>query len=115
MPEIYFTILANFTISHMQLTWIKENNINYQNRFCCWGEQDLKLVKWPINYEVAEDYREHDYGTEVEIQQPLKKFPDSNVSFLIRTGWCGRAFRHQNSLQYPWVDNWHVLAIIILI
>ena len=28
------------------------------------------------------------YGIEVEIQLPLKRFPDSRVSSLIRTGWC---------------------------
>ena len=27
-------------------------------------------------------------GTEVEIQLPLKKFPDSSVSSLIQAGWC---------------------------
>ena len=34
-------------------------------------------------------------GREAEIQLPLKRFPDSSVSSLIRTGWCGRASRHQ--------------------
>ena len=46
--------------------------------------------------------------TEAEIQLLLKRFPDFSVSSLIRTGWCGRASRHQNSLQYPWVDNWQM-------
>ena len=30
-------------------------------------------------------------NTSAEIQLPLKRFPDSSVSFLIPTGWCGRA------------------------
>ena len=34
-------------------------------------------------------------GTEVEIQLLKFGFPDSSVSSLIRTGWCGRASRHQ--------------------
>ena len=29
------------------------------------------------------------YGTEAEIRLPLKRFPKSSVSPLIRTGWCG--------------------------
>ena len=45
-------------------------------------------------------------GTEAEIQLPLKRFPDSSVSSLIPTDWCGRASHHQNLLQFPWVDNW---------
>ena len=28
------------------------------------------------------------YGTEAEIQLPLKRFPDSSVSSVIRVGWC---------------------------
>ena len=39
---------------------------------------------------------------EADIQLSLNRFPDSCVSSLIRTGWCGRASCHQNSLQYPW-------------
>ena len=45
------------------------------------------------------------YGTEAEIQL-LKRFPDSSVSSLIPTGWCGRASHQKNLLKFPWVDNW---------
>ena len=53
---------------------------------------------------------------EAEIQPPLKRFPDSSVSSLIQTGWCGRVSRHQKLTpidQYPWVDNW-LMAIFSL-
>ena len=43
-------------------------------------------------------------GTETEIQLPLKRLPDSSVSSLIRTGWCGRASRascHQKLAPIP--------------
>ena len=46
------------------------------------------------------------YGMEAEIQPPLKSFPDSSVSSLIRADWC--EFGHpatENSLQYLWVNN----------
>ena len=40
-------------------------------------------------------------GTEAEIQLLLKMFPDSSVSSLIRTAWCGRATRHQKLAPLP--------------
>ena len=49
---------------------------------------------------------------EVEIQLPLKRFPDSSVSSLNRTGCVKGHLATKNSLQYPWVDNW--LAIFPL-
>ena len=32
---------------------------------------------------------------------PLKRFPDSSVSSLIRTGWRGRASHHQKLASIP--------------
>ena len=41
--------------------------------------------------------------TEAEIQLPLKRFPDSSVSSLIPTGWCGRASHRQKlAPTFPW-------------
>ena len=39
-------------------------------------------------------------GTEVEIQLPLKRFPDPSVSSLIRTGWFERAVKLQPCLCF---------------
>ena len=36
------------------------------------------------------------YGTEAEIQLPLKRFPDFSVPSIIPIGWCGSASHHQN-------------------
>ena len=45
-------------------------------------------------------------GTEVEIQLLLKRFPDSSVSSLIPTGWCGRASHHQKlAPTFPGIDS----------
>ena len=41
------------------------------------------------------------YGTDAEIQLPLKRFPDSSVSSLIRTGWLGWASHHQKLAPIP--------------
>ena len=45
------------------------------------------------------------YGTEAEIQLPLKRFPDSSVFSLISTGWCGKASHHQKlAPTFPGID-----------
>ena len=41
------------------------------------------------------------FGTEIEIQLPLKRIPDTSVSSLIRTGWCGRASCHGKLAPIP--------------
>ena len=52
-----------------------------------WGnwihEREIKTCWFMVG--VKRKYR---YGTEADIQQALKKFPDSSVSSLIRVGWC---------------------------
>ena len=53
-----------------------------------------------------------DFGTEVEIQLSLKRFPYSSVSSLTRIG-VERHPATKNSLQHPWVDNW-LMAIFSL-
>ena len=52
--------------------------------------------------------------TEVEIQLPLKRFPDSSVTGP-NPNWFGVEGHHatKNLLQYPWVDNW-LMAIFPL-
>ena len=41
------------------------------------------------------------FGTEVEIQPPLKSFPDSSVSSLIQAGWGEEGHpATKNSLQH---------------
>ena len=41
------------------------------------------------------------YGTEAEIQLPLKRLPDSRVPFLILDGWCEEMHpATKNSLQH---------------
>ena len=45
-------------------------------------------------------------STVAEIQLPLKRFPDSSVSSLIRTGWCGRASNNQNlAPTFPGINS----------
>ena len=46
-------------------------------------------------------------GTEVEIQLPLKRFPDSSYSFLIQGGWCekGHLVTKKLAPMLPGIDS----------
>ena len=79
------------------------------------GEQHPSITIDQHDIEYVENFPYLYLGTETEIQLPLKRFPDSGVSSLIWTGWCGGAYPAiKTSLQYPWVKNW-LMAIFPLV
>ena len=62
-----------------------------------------------MHYYIAYIYNIYIYiysSREVEIQLPLKRFPDSSVSSLILVGWCGRASHRQKlAPTFPGIDS----------
>ena len=70
------SISRKFPFSHHQVVVVYS--------WDCWNVFLVTLIV--INFVVLHITNTHD--TEVEIQLPLKRFPDSRVSSLIRVGWC---------------------------
>ena len=78
--------------------------------------QNLRQFSYGTFHEISNNMERSVFnGMEPEIQLPLKRFPDSGFFHLMRAGWFEEGLpATENSLQYPWVDNW-LMAIFPLL
>ena len=97
LPSKRCTILPLFQFKIIEYIAIYRTYKIYCNRMIT----KASIFKSPLGMSFTTPFPYMNYGTETEIQLPLKRFSDSSVSSLIQTGWCGRASHHQKLAPIP--------------